>query len=356
MKKMLWCIVMGCILDTVHAQDTIQNSKPSIEFSGYIDGYYSYDFSDVNNLKTKPFQYNYARHNEFSINIALLKASISYQNVYAKIALQAGTYVRDNYGNTNLFNEAYLGVYLDKNQKTSVEAGILPSYIGFETATSHSNLTTTRSLQAENSPYYMTGLKFNQQWSEKLFFSAMFSNGWQLIDRVSKKALPTFGTQLQYKKSDRELFNWSTFIGDYYQEDYLRTRYFSDLYWDKQWNDKWRTIASFDLGFQKKFESADFSSWWSSTIITKYSISKRWDVAYRNEYFSDIDNVVIDVYGIIPREFVPFKVLGNSINLDFLPNSKTKIRTEAKWYNASEPIFDNKKDNYVLTTTFSFEF
>ena len=47
-----------------------------------------------------------------------------------------------------------------------------------------------------------------------------------------------------------------------------------------------------------------------------------------------------------------------SINFDFLPNSKFKIRTEGKWYYATENIFDTntKKDNFSVTTTMSFEF
>ena len=55
---------------------------------------------------------------------------------------------------------------------------------------------------------------------------------------------------------------------------------------------------------------------------------------------------------------MPFETLGNFLNFDFLPNSKFKIRTEGKWYHATENIFDegNKKDNFSVTTTLSFEF
>lgn len=338
------------------AQDTI--SKPKVTISGFIDVYYNYDFSDQDNLKSENFIYNYARHNEFNVNIGLIKASVEYENVYARVALQAGTYVRDNYGNLNLFNEAYLGVYFNNSRKASLEAGIMPSYIGFETATSHSNLTVSRSILAENSPYYMTGVKFNHQVSEKVSFSAMVSNGWQRIEKVSKKSLPSFGTQIQYKKSDKEVFNWSTFVGDEPVEDFFRTRYFNNLYWDKQWGNKWRTIAGFDIGAQKQVEGTAYSSWWGAAFISKYAIAKKWETAYRIEYFDDQDNVMIDPTGMIPREYIPFKTLGNSINIDFLPNSKFKIRAEGKWFHATENIFDytSKKDNFSVITTMSFEF
>lgn len=339
------------------SQDSIKVLKPKIDISGYIDTYYTYDFSYNGNLKNQNFLYNYTRHNEFAINLALIKASINYENVYAKIALQAGSYVQDNYGNLNLFNEAYLGVYLDKNRNASIEVGILPSYIGFESATSHSNLTVTRSILAENSPYYMTGVKFNYQINEKLFFSTNISNGWQRIEKVYKKSLPSFGTQIQYKKSESELINWSTFIGDEPNKDFVfRTRYFSNFYWDKKWNSKWKTIVGFDIGAQKRLDNSKYAVWSSPVFIARYSLNNKWEMAYRSEYFKDKENVIVDPIGIIPQIYIPFETLGNSLNLDFLPNSKMKIRMEGKWYHASEFIFTDKKDDFSVTTTMSFEF
>lgn len=69
------------------------------------------------------------------------------------------------------------------------------------------------------------------------------------------------------------------------------------------------------------------------------------------EYFNDKNNVIVGAV-------MPFETLGNFLNFDFLPNSKFKIRTEGKWYHATENIFDegNKKDNFSVTTTLSFEF
>ena len=64
-----------------------------------------------------------------------------------------------------------------------IEAGVLPSYIGFETATAATNLTVSRSLLAENSPYYMTGIKLNHQFDEKWF--------WLLCYRMAGKQFPT---------------------------------------------------------------------------------------------------------------------------------------------------------------------
>lgn len=352
--KLLFTPILLIVALGLHAQDSTQIVKPKIEISGYIDTYYSYDFSEPVTKVKLPFAYSYNRQNEFNVNMALLRASISYQNVYAKLSVHAGTYVDENYVNEDLklLNEAYIGIYLDQSQKTSLEAGILPSYIGFETATSHSNLTATRSISAEASPYFMTGLKLSHLFSDKLSGSVLLTNGWQRINKADKKLAPAFGTQLVYKTNESSTLNWSTFAGKEAYGSYFGMRYFSDLYWDSSWSKKWRTILGFDFGAQDVSEvNDDYKTWWTPTLITQYTISNKWQLAYRIEYFNDKNNAIIATSS-------PFETLGNSLNFDFLPNSRLKIRTEGKWYHATETIFDleAKKDNFSVTTTMSFEF
>ena len=338
----------------IQAQDATPTAKPKIEISGYIDTYYSYDFSEPLTKTKLPFSYSYNRQNEFNVNMALLRASVSYENVYAKLSVHAGTYVDENYANEDLklLNEAYIGVYLNQSKKTSLEAGILPSYIGFETATSHSNLTATRSISAEASPYFMTGVKLNHQFNDKFSGAFFVTNGWQRISKAKKDFAPALGTQLVYKANEGSTLNWSTFAGkEFYGTDF-GMRYFSNLYWDNAWSNKWRTILGFDFGVQDiSLVGDNYQTWWTPTMITQYTISDKWQMAYRLEYFNDKKN-------IMAATALPFETLGNSLNFDFLPNSRLKIRTEGKWYRATEPLFDvgTKKDNFSVTTTMSFEF
>lgn len=355
MKKIYFTLLMSCLFFRMTAQeDSSTVNKPKIDISGFIEAYYSYDFSEPNLKHKQPFLYNYNRHNEFNVNIALLRASISYKNVYGKVSVHAGTYVDDNYANetVKLLNEAFVGVYLDQSMNTSIEAGIMPSYIGFETATSHSNLTVTRSILAENSPYFMTGVKLNHQFNNKFSGSFLVTNGWQRIQKVNNKLAPSFGSQLVYKASEKSAFNWSTFLGEELVNTSFKVRYFSNLFWDYTWNEKWRTILGFDYGIQDLVSgNDDYGIWYSPVLITQYKLNPKWNLAYRMEYYQDKKNVII-------ASGLPFEVLGNSLNLDFLPNSKCKIRTEGKWYRATEKNFDEgtKKDNFSVTTTMSFEF
>ena len=333
-----------------------QDEVLKVSFSGYIDIYYSYDFNQPSSEQKLPFMYNYNRQNEFNLNIGLLRAKVDYQNAYAVLSLQSGTYVDDNYTNEKMknINEAYVGLFLDQQKKHSVEVGILPSYIGFETAVSHTNLTLTRSLLAENSPYFMTGIKYNYKPSDKWSFSGFVTNGWQRIQKPEKDIPPAFGTQISYKSSSNSVVNWSTFIGKEFNGMDYAMRYFSNLYWDKTWNSKWRTIAGFDYGLQENDElSAKYSTWFSPVLITQYSINSKWQTAFRTEYFQDKENVIMAAND-------EFKTLGFSINLDYLPNSKVKFRTEARYFDSAKQLFlkdENNVDNdFFITSSLSFEF
>jgi len=333
-----------------------EKSEIKTTFSGFVETFYSYDFNE-NSADTKlPFMYNYNRHNEFNINIGLLRAKVEYENAYASLALQSGTYVDDNYANEKIkyLNEAYVGLYLNQSKKHSIEVGILPSYIGFESATTASNLTLTRSFLAENSPYFMTGVKYSYKPSDKWSFTALLTNGWQRINKPPKDVAPSFGAQIVYKSNANSTFNWSTFIGKEFNGTDFTMRYFSNFYYDKKWNDKWRTIAGFDYGLQDLSSSNNESaSWFSPVFIAQYSINPKWQTAFRIEYYQDEKNVIIATND-------EFKTLGFSLNLDYLPNSKVKLRTEARYFDSKKDVFTNGSDfvnsNFFVTTSLSFGF
>ena len=324
-----------------------------IKVSGFLETYYAYDFSNPTTDTKLPFTYNYNRHNEFNVNNGLIRAQLQYGNTYASIAVHAGTYVDDNYASEDikLVSEAYVGMYLSNNKKSSIEVGIMPSYIGFESATTATNLTLTRSILAENSPYFMTGIKYNYKPNDKWSFSGLITNGWQRINRPDKTVTPALGTQIVYKPTEKSTLNWSTFVGKEFYGTELGMRYFSNLYWDNTWNPKWRTILGFDFGIQDSSSLNDKHLFWMSPVlIAQYSINPKWQTAVRVEYYQDEDNVIIVTSDV-------FKTSGASINFDYLPNSKVKLRTEARYFDSKEAIFfDNKSNNFFVTTSLSFEF
>jgi hypothetical protein len=332
-----------------------ENKEVTISVSGYLETFYANDFQNSNTEKKLPFMYNYNRQNEFNLNIGLLRTKITYENGYTSFALHSGTYVEDNYANEKIkyVNEAFVGLYLDKEKKHNIEVGIMPSYIGFETSISSSNLTLTRSLLGENSPYFMTGLKYNYSPSAKWSFSGLFTNGWQRIAKPNAKALPSLGSQLVYKPTESSTFNWSVFIGDESIATDLRTRYYSNLYYDVKWDSKFRSILGFDYGLQKNSLGDGYDNWFSPVMITQYSINSKWQTAVRAEYYQDAKNVLI-------ASEKEFKTFGTSFNLDYLPNTKMKIRSEMRYFNSKEAVFLRNdsavNSNLFATISWCYEF
>ncbi|EIM75679.1 hypothetical protein A3SI_12539 [Nitritalea halalkaliphila LW7] len=64
--------------------------------SGYIESYYGFDFGQPFDQLRPDFFFNFKRHNEFNINLALAQASYRDGRHRATLALMAGNYAQFN--------------------------------------------------------------------------------------------------------------------------------------------------------------------------------------------------------------------------------------------------------------------
>ncbi len=116
------------------AQEATETAAPKVTFSGYAEVFYSYDFDQPDNHIRQPFLYTYNRQNEFNLNLGLVKANYSTENMRANFALMGGTYAHDNLSAEQdalkLINEANVGFKISKTKNIWIDAGIMPSHIG----------------------------------------------------------------------------------------------------------------------------------------------------------------------------------------------------------------------------------
>jgi opacity protein-like surface antigen len=349
MKRMLLGTVVIFALSA-----TAQDSTEQVSFAGYVEGYYSYDFNKPQNNARPGFLYSHNRHNEFNVNLAFLKGIYHTERVRANLAVAVGTYMNANYAAEpdvlkNIF-EANAGYKLSRNYNLWFDIGILPSHIGFESAISKDCWTLTRSLAAENSPYYESGAKLTYNTNNrKWLFSALALNGWQRIQRVEGNSLMSWGTQVQFKPSDKVLINYSTFLGTDKPDTARKWRYFHDLYAILQFTDKIGVIAGFDYGQEQKVKDGDDKSGWYTPVgIVRFTPNDHWAFAVRGEYYSDEDGVIIS--SSTPNGF---KMLGFSANVDFKPMNNISLRLEGRRLNSKDNIFvkdGNPKDNNTAIT------
>lgn len=210
------------------------SEKPAINFSGFVDAFYVFDSNEPEDNERQPYLFNHNRHNEINSNLALFQIEVDHERYRATIGLQAGTYPQDNYSGEasdyKFLNEASVGISLNEENNLWLDVGLFPSNLGFESAISTDNMTLTRSLAAESSPYFLTGAKLNYSPTAKLELTALITTGWQRVAQLEGNSLPAFGTQVNYQLNDRINLNWSTFIGSEYPDKQRRMRYFNNFY------------------------------------------------------------------------------------------------------------------------------
>ena len=339
-----------------------------LTFSGYVEAYYTHDFTAPKTAQERPgFLYNHKRNREVNVNLAFIKGAYSTDRVRANLAIQVGTYAQYNYAAEqglmkNIF-EANAGVKLSKKRDLWLDAGIFSSHIGFESAISKDCWTLTRSLVAENSPYYLAGAKLtyntpNGKWT--LLGSVL--NGWQRIAKLPGYSGPSFSTQVQFKPTANLVLNWSSFLGSDRPDSLKQTRFYNNIYAIVNPTGKVSAILGFDIGADRKPVDPDGRRvgtgsyiWYAPVAIVRYSLSDIVKLAGRVEYYDDKNGVIIATG--TPNGF---KTWGYSLNFDYFILSTALFRVEGKVYNSQDAIFETasraSKTNASLTTSLAVSF
>lgn len=334
---------------TAAAQDT---TARSFAVSGYAEVYYGYDFNRPAANNRPPFLYNHNRHNEFNLNLGFIKGSYASERVRANLAVAAGTYMNANYaaepGTLKNIFEANAGYNFAKN--LWLDVGILPSHIGFESAVGKDNPTLTRSLVAENSPYFESGAKLSYVTANGKWQAAVLAlNGWQRISRVNGASLIGFGTQVQYKPSEKTTFNYSTFFGTDKPDTARLWRYYHNLYGIVQLTERLGLTAGFDTGTEQKTVNGNgYNVWYTPVVILRTTLRDKWAAALRGEYYSDKGGVLIPTGA--PNGF---KTAGFSLNIDYAAERNVLLRLEGRHLYSRDAVFENggarSRGNTALT-------
>lgn len=356
-KRILIATILIAIPCLLKAQD-----KPTIQLSAYGELYYGYDINKPGDNNRPSYIVSHNRHNEVNLNLAYLKAKYETKKVRANIALMTGTYANANLANEpgvlkNIF-EANAGVRLSRNHDLWLDAGIMPSHIGMETAIGKDNLTLTRSLMADNSPYFETGVKLNYTTrNEKWYVALLALNGWQNIQRTSGNNTPAFGGQITYKPTDKLTFNYSNIVCNVHPDSVRRWRWYHDFYIIYNPTEKIQITAAYDIGAEQYIPDTSLyllAHTWA--IIFKYSLTNKIALAGRYEQY-------YDYYGIIVNspKSRGIDLTAYSINLDYSITKNAMLRVEGKYYTSpSYFTFESRngivRDNGVITAALCVAF
>lgn len=358
MKK-IFILALSAIAIHSYAQ-TDSLSSPFV-ISGYVESYYSHDLSNPEDHNRPSFIYSHNRHNEVNLNLGLIKAAYAKDDVRGNLGIMTGTYANANLAAEagvlkNIF-EANAGLKLSKKKSLWLDAGIFASHIGFESAIGKDCWNVTRSILADNSPYYESGVKVSYTSdNEKWQFTGLILNGWQRIQRLNGNNTPSLGHQITYKPNSKILFNSSSFVGSDTPDSTRLMRYFHNFYTQILFSDRLGMIFGFDVGVQQKMKnSTDYNLWYSPVLIMKYNLSDRLSLAARGEYYNDTHGVIIST-----GTTNGFQTFGYSFNVDYQIKENAVWRIEARSFNSKDDIFilDNapSSQNYFFTTALAISF
>jgi hypothetical protein len=341
--KLIWCLALPMLLSSHYAvsAEPSQHWLSDLKLSGYLESYYLHDFNHPTDNVRPGFTYSHNAVAKPSINLGFIKASFDNEQLRANLALGSGTYMRANYSaepkGLQKIVEANIGFKL--NDHLWLDAGVMPSHIGFESAIGIDNWTVTRSMLADNSPYFETGVKLSYTSEDgRWYVSGLILNGWQRIQRPDGNTTPAIGHQLTYKPNEKLTLNSSSFIGNDQSDQGRRMRYFHNLYGQYQINEQWGIIAGFDVGAeQAERNSQRYKVWFTPILITQYKYSDKLSVAARAEYYQDKDQVIITTD--TPNGFSTWSY---SANLDYKLSNHFAIRAEIRKFYSKDNVFQER--------------
>jgi hypothetical protein len=311
--------------------------KP-IKLSGYLETYYSYDFMRPVNNEKPDYNYNYKKHNQLNVNLAFVKVSYQAKRLRSNLAFMTGNYAMYNLSTepnwAKPIFEANVGVKLIEDKDIWLDAGVMPSHIGFESAIGSDCWNLTRSILAENSPYFESGIKLNYTNKKQDVYVAMhLLNGWQKIAITDGSQKPSVGIQVNYKPTSSLTLNYSNFLGNINSGGASAFRTFHNVYAIYDASPKYGFIFGFDIGTQKVVGTKTLV-WYTPVFISKINLSAKSKIAARVEYYSDKQQIIIPT--ATPNGYQTF---GASINYDYQISPKIMWRSELKRYDSKDPIF-----------------
>jgi Putative beta-barrel porin-2, OmpL-like. bbp2 len=314
--------------------------KRNLTLEGYVDVYYSYAASHPVG-GTRPYVVNYGRDNEINLDLAYLSLKYTSDRIRAAFTPGFGTYMNANYSDERqtLENivEAYIGVRLFKDKNIWLDGGVFSSPYTNESVFSFDQLTYTRSLGAENTPYYLTGAKLTVPLGPLWTLYLYLLNGWQVIQ--SQHDPLDGGSQVEYKPNDKWDVNWNTYIGNESSttNPSYKRRFFTDGYVTYTPSAKWTFTADAYSGWQQAQENdaVKTRNWWNGNLCARYTFIPGNSISARVEHYDD-------PYEILEKPVTnaaSFKLSSASLGYNLSITDDAMVRVEARYFKSPAGIY-----------------
>jgi hypothetical protein len=172
-----------------------------------------------------------------------------------------------------------------------VTAGLINSYIGYESYLAIQNLNYTRGYILDFVPYFLIGVQGTYPVGNTLDGSLFVVNGWNYL--ADPNDAPSFGFQSVWQPSQGIKFVQNLYYGPDQENTNIEFwRFFSDsiLEWK---SDRFLVAAAFDIGTEKQVNVVGNPryTWMSGALWFGWHIGGPWNLGLRSEFFSDPDGI-----------------------------------------------------------------
>ena len=169
----------------------------------------------------------------------------------------------------------------------TLTAGLMNSFIGYESMFARDNPNYSRSWVADYSPYYLIGAGGQYDFDERFSASLFLVSDYDYLAYRSPQ--PKYASQLAWTFSPQWKLTQNLFAGP--EQPHTSTeywRYFSDSI--LQWTGRDVSVAlAYDVGTERLAGETRQGLWMGSALFTRWHIDGPWSVALRPEVYWDRD-------------------------------------------------------------------
>lgn len=267
--------------------------QAQFSIAGTYDGYAALSKKGMTHL---PFMVSHAKLGAYDINLLEIELAYSKNQLKFQFSPAIGSYMQNNYAAEAPYRRFIYESYLQyKKGKTELAYGTFSSPYTQETPRAVDQLSASRSLAAEYVPYYVSGLRWTQQWSPTFRSQLFLTNGWQRL--AFSGVRPSLGMLLQWEFKKWK-WNWSHFYGDVSPKGKLspevglnRWRFFQEFNGSFQHN-AWTFQSCVYAGLQSQNGTSLLKYWLQGNFQANHTLSTKFDFNARAEFFYDPHQIV----------------------------------------------------------------
>lgn len=286
------------------AGDGVLGFFKQVEVTGFVDGYYSYNFNKPFGRLNQLRSYE-TRNNEFALNLAEIafekkvdsssrlgfRLDLNYGNAADLTHAGEANGKRDTY---KYLQQAYGSFLAPIGNGLQVDAGKFVTWNGLEVIESKDNYNYSRGFLFTLGPFYHAGVRAKYAFNSKVSLLAAVVNGWDTTE--DNNGGKTFGVQLALTPTSKFSLLQSYNVGPEEpdtiavpvgRENDRFVRQYLDTVAIYNFNPRWSVAANYDYGIERQRTTGSKVHFQGVATYLRYSPTERLSFSPRFEYYDD---------------------------------------------------------------------